>query len=545
VFETVTLVWKHKLDRIGMTKFGLKSFKLICLCLATAGTLVCDFGMAATQTSSFDDWQALDAQESEREKTYQTYAKWVMDNNDANQDGSLSEFELGKMQGPLSERRFDKNSDGKLSFDEIVGAIRRPSSDVVTPEAKPLVDAGADDRASKTEIKLRRYASSLIRQYDADQNGSLNSSELRAMRKPFSLEIDSDRNGEISEDEATADLLNQSKTQDASQPLKKQSPAPTTDSNATIVIGPGYDRSTQAMGKRLLEAALIKNDKNGDRVLDGKEIAQAKWSTDDWKRSDVNRDGELDETELQTRYEQFFLRMAANVKQNGITDQATAKSNELTNAPAGLLSGEMLEIMKQLSGSNSRDGLAAISRTRKRLDVPSENVQHLVDVKLYLVRVPEDTAASMLSSEIDKLKNSPADFSEAVEGFVDKLGVTSFDQVVMSAKEGQQATLVSGGTDFIKAAAAGGRSQVHNQLEIGLNVRVSPTVERGGIFLELEISKTELIESSDENQAIEKARLATWSYESVAKISAGRPVVIGSSSSGQRWILAVDASVTR
>lgn len=486
---------------------------------------------------------AAKLQKNEDEKRsdlpFRVYAQWAIDSFDANKDGSLTKEEMKEMQSPLLEEWYDINKNGKLSFDEIVEAIRRPSSAKV--EEKP----GSEPAISRLDPKLVKYAQALVNQYDMDDDKSLSLDEAQKMRRPVPDSADKNQDGKFSLFEIASSLATPVPANAIAKPA--------------VVVKGDLNIEVEALAKRFYEASLKTNDKNGDGKLDSSEIANAKWSTIRWQESDTNNDGLLSSDELQVRYQQMFIKLLskrgeANTPANQHAQAWPAMQGQIRQPPrsknrrpvGGTLLGGAIgnsgDILGGLLG-----GTAHSPSTRSSSKRNPEIEATFVNVELYLLRLPINSDSARLANAVKTLNESDEPTSDAVKGLAKQLGITSYDQLMTSALEGRAAKVQSGASiPRITGATQTTRGRTFNQsfVEVGLRAEVTPELNDNGIILAIDLEKSDLIvtEDKDKDKEIPESLIVTWTYDSAVQIKQGKPAVIGSSSSNQHWILVVDAS---
>ena len=449
--------------------------------------------------------QETESDEQRDQLPYRVYAQWAIETFDKNRDGSLTKEEMKEMRSPLLAERFDLNTNGVLSFDEIVAAVSKPSSDHVDQPAAP------PRNTQETDSKYIRYATAVFEQYDVDQDGQLSTDEVTKMRRPPSPDYDADGNQKISLAEMVAGMSAErvAENRRAGRP--------------TILVQSDFDLDAGKLAERFFEASIKKNDKNGDRKLDAEEIANASWSTPKWQASDSNSDGELDEDELRVRYRLMFAKYTA---ENQKADAAIAAR-------------------KVRPGKSSIAAASSSNETSLR-KTATGNTAGVVDVKLFLMRLPLNSTAKQMADAVEMLQRSEATIDSAIAELALQVGVDDYDQIVLSVRDQHEASIQSGGMERqatgINRSARGTTTNYQN-IEIGLIAKLNPKIEMGNVAIELIVEKSDLIRLETPEGEEPNDQVVNWSYDSVVQIENDQPALVASSSSGHRWIMAIEAKV--
>lgn len=470
---------------------------------------------------------------------FRVYAQWALDGFDADKDGSLTKQEMQDMQSPLLEERYDKNADGKLSFDEIVDAIRRPSA------AKVKEESARQETQEPGTAKYVKYANGLVNAYDEDKDGFISSTEAQKMRRPISKSVDANEDGMFSLNEIISSLA---KTKTTSQPPKP----------ALAVTG-NLDLEADTITQRFLEASLKKNDKNGDGELDASEIAKTRWSTIRWQDSDTDKDGKLGTDELRARYKEIFAKVTGNQRSaRGTTknppmsqnqanelmmlwtemvreEKSAARQQATGDFVGGLLEGSSGQMLGGLTGTTTSN---SIGKKRELRNVSFR-------VELYLLRLPVNSDSERLASAVKALSEPNESTGNNVRSLAKQLGISTYDQLAFSAISGRPTSIQSGASVPMTTGSnqtARGRTVNQQFVDVGLMAEVTPEQSEEGIILVTKIEKSDLLVTENEDQEIPQNRIVNWTYNSSVLVKPEKPVVIGSSSSDQHWILVLDAT---
>jgi Ca2+-binding EF-hand superfamily protein len=124
------------------------------------------------------------------------YVEDMLNRYDQNKDGYVdsNEWASGRWSTPPEES--DTNKDNRLSKDELLVRI-----------AKRFGSQPGGDGSSNNSEQVRRFADSLIRQYDKNSDGRLQADEWKEMRTEHQS-ADADRDGIITTDELAVKLTN-------------------------------------------------------------------------------------------------------------------------------------------------------------------------------------------------------------------------------------------------------------------------------------------------------------------------------------------------
>ena len=479
-----------------------------------------------------------DAEAARKELSFRVYAQWAIDRFDSDNDGSLTHEEMKKMASPLLEVWYDKNNDDKLSFEEIVEAIRKPSSAIVQEQ-------GASESGTiKIDSKFAKYAESSIRQYDEDKDGFLSLDEVRKMRRPLPSSADSNKDGRFSSQEIAHFFANPKSKIGKQRPLVVVNQTPALDSHE--------------LAERFLIASLKKNDKNGNGKLDANEIVAAKWSTIRWQDSDSNDDGEISREELRARYRQMFSQLEKGAQLNRaaterqLDKESARQSAEFARRAADEANRQNELIQRMLIGTRgeSKRGLSGmlaseISSKRAKPMAKTSSSNAFVDVELYLIRLPVNSDAERLANAVEQLSISTEKTADAVKDLAQQIGVKNYDQLVFSSMNQRQTSVVSGASvPRTTGVTQSTRGRILNQqfVDVGFSVKVTPEIQNDRINLAVEIEKSDLIVNDREEDQTPDNFIVNWTFDSTIQIRDTNPAIIGSSSSGQHWILVADAN---
>src|SRR5688572_18213750 len=126
-----------------------------------------------------------------------TYVEDMLNRYDQNKDGYVDskEWASGRWSTPPEES--DTNKDNRLSKDELLVRIAKRFGS----------QRGGGDSSSNNSAQVRRFADSLIRQYDKNRDGRLQADEWKEMRTEHQS-ADADRDGIITTDELAVKLTN-------------------------------------------------------------------------------------------------------------------------------------------------------------------------------------------------------------------------------------------------------------------------------------------------------------------------------------------------
>ncbi len=490
------------------------------------------------------------------------YARWALDNFDADKDGLLTKEEMEEMRSPLLAAWYDKNGDGKLGFDEIVEAIRRPSSAKI--EEEPTRNSSRES-AESTYVK---YAKGLLNAYDRNRDGLISKDENKKMRRPIADSADANKDGLFSLNELAGSLA------EMNAPI--QNPRP------VIAVTGDLNLEVESLTRRMLEASLNKNDKNNDGKLDADEIAQTSWSTIRWQDSDTNQDGVLSRDELGVRYKEMFSQLmtgpwtspgakkqtpmskeqanellalwansARSNKQPGrpIAEGAMLGSDRRGDTMAGnLRSGRPSDLTGGTLAGNPGDllgGLMGAAENRNFGNGKNVPTRDFFNVEVYLLRLPVNSDSERLANAVQELTESDQPTGDIVRALAKRLGILGYDQLTVGAATGRSTSVQSGASvPMITGSSQSARGRTYDQqmVDVGLRVDVKPEPSDEGILLELKIEKSDLLVTEKEDEDIPENLIVQWTYNSSVQIKPGEPAVIGSSSSRQHWILVVDAT---
>ena len=128
---------------------------------------------------------------------YERYAARILKAYDKDSDGFLDGNEMKAMRRP-PEKQADTDGDGKISKLELSASVEN----LMKQRAARALPA--TDRVRKKSLAHERYAAGLLKSYDKDADGFLNSSEMKVMRRPPKKEADTDGDGKISKLELIA-----------------------------------------------------------------------------------------------------------------------------------------------------------------------------------------------------------------------------------------------------------------------------------------------------------------------------------------------------
>ncbi len=466
------------------------------------------------------------------EMPFRVYAKWAIDAFDANEDGSLTKAEMKDMNGSLVEDRFDIDKNGKLSFDEIVAAIRRPSADKVD-----AIPASSDN-------KYLEYAQQLIKYYDEDDDMALGPAEIAVMRRPLSSRLDTSDDGKISLGELYIALKKGPEKPGlyASSSSKRRSSG---GGNAMpiVVLKKGFELDPASFIDRFFAASMKKNDKNRDGKLDGKEIKLAKWASPRWQASDANTDGELSTDELKIRYRGMFRQMFLDHETTTKRSQASQQSVRKKRANKKQGGGAPASMVTVFGDGDMLGGLGLMGAKGKSSRESTADARS-VDIKLYLFRLPLDSDSTGLNRAVKHIKNSDDTIENDLRQLTKQLGTENYDQVVVSAIENRKTKVVSAASvpQVVGTTRTNKGSSFSTQfVDIGFSFGVTPMFANEQLTLNLDVQKSDLIRYPSEEEMPDE-RIIEWTYNSNLLIDSGK-VVVGTSSSGQHWIMAIEASV--
>jgi Ca2+-binding EF-hand superfamily protein len=468
---------------------------------------------------------------------FRVYANWAIETFDSDDDGSLTKEEMKDMRGALLEDRFDLNKNGKLSFDEIVSAIRRPSADQL--EDKP----GSE---GQTNRQYERYARALINAYDTNHDKQLDKDEISVMRRPLPKTVDSNEDGNVSFNELFL-ALKKGKQHAVPTKLKKAK-----DAKPILVVKEGIDLNAETLSVRFFKASMKKNDKNNDGKLDSNEIEIAKWSSPRWQVSDTNQDGELSQEELKVRYYQMFKRLAVQQQKrmkpslgppnndDAISRLAASMANDGT-----MLTGLVGDAMVSGQASKRKPNVRS---TKKEPIEKSTPVQKKIDISLYLIKLPRNASANSMSRFVETLKNSDETVADEIQELAQKLGIKNYDQLNFSATEDEETTINSGSTvPRIAGSTETNRGTAYNiqYVDVGLKLIVVPKIDNDSITLNLNVGKSDVVKMNTEDGESPDERVVQWEYESHLLIEPDEPSVVGTSNSGHQWIMVIDANLKK
>ena len=128
---------------------------------------------------------------------FERYAAGILKAYDKDSDGLLDSNEMKAMRRQPGKQA-DINGDGKLSKLELSASVKNLGKERAAralPETDPV---------QKRPSAYERYADGLLKNYDKDSDGFLNSKELKAMRRPPKKAADTDGDGKISKLELMA-----------------------------------------------------------------------------------------------------------------------------------------------------------------------------------------------------------------------------------------------------------------------------------------------------------------------------------------------------
>ena len=245
------------------------------------------------------------------EQRFVVHAERLLSLYDANKDGYLSQREVGKMEIPLKDKRFDLNGDRRLSKKEIVSAISRRSSPAKTEEQ--LIREMQD-------VEIARHVRAMLQRYDENKNGYL---DVREFKKVPDQEnwTDFDRNKLLTVAEMTRSL------KEATRKIEEQ------------INGSQLSEEVNDMYLKFLDASMKKNDLNGDGKIDFAEIEKGQWSGP-IRSFDKNEDGFLSRQEMLKRYEKMFkVKLVESKPSTRKTESVSGLASEDEN---GKVSGGLL-----------------------------------------------------------------------------------------------------------------------------------------------------------------------------------------------------------
>ena len=524
--QTQLLTLKHVESHSPSASISfLIAFTLTC-CIGLHGV-----GVSFAQESSVANKTARD------DLPFRVYTKWAIDTFDTNEDGSLTKAEMKNMRGALLEERFDLDKNGKLSFNEIVSAIRKPSADALEDEPR-----------NSLESQYSRYARALIKAYDSNADEHLDEEEVAVMRRPIPNTVDASRDGKVSFAELFTALLKGKQSDSITDP------APDSRSTPIMVAKKGFELSQESLSARFFEASMKKNDKNEDGKLDSNEIEIAKWSSPKWQISDTDNNGELSQDELKIRYRRMFRRLMAEQKaQTNRTPNGSSNEGAIHGITTLAKDGARLEGLMLSDHRNSKTAREYASRPNrssvgKTANKPIAKEMTNVCVSLFLIRLPQNADASSMNRAVEAIENSDESVENEIKQLSQKLGIKNHDQLIFTATENQKTSLSSASTvPQVTGTTRTSKGLTYNQqyVDIGLNVDVIPKIENERITLQLKLAKSDLIRIPTEDGEMPDERIVQWEYDSQIPIQPSKPSIIGTSSSGQQWILVIDAHLQK
>lgn len=205
---------------------------------------------------------------------------WGSDPNesDANRDGVLSKAELAAR---TQQRWSSRSRGGRSSWSRRSSSSSSRDSD---NSSSPNVDG-----------RIRRYAESLLKQYDKNKNGVLEKDEWSRMRGSPS---EADRNGDgvLTQDELAVRLANYSRRSGSSRSSSRTSSGPSYSSGPRVTKGNGKSYRFTTTAERLpkgLPSWFTRSDADGDGQVMMHEYASV-WSSSkvsEFTKYDLNRDG--------------------------------------------------------------------------------------------------------------------------------------------------------------------------------------------------------------------------------------------------------------
>jgi hypothetical protein len=269
-------------------------------------TAVARFGAASTSTGE----NAPKYSESVLERAQST-----LDRYDRNKDGVLDREEIKRARwGSPSPEESDKNKDGKLSRDELAGryqsrenyyrksdssrsssrssSSRREDEDRErrererekyrnsgrssvsrvsrTPTTSSSRSSSSKSSSADSQAKYRKYAESLIGNYDKDKDGKLNKEEVKQMRRP-PVGADTDKDGFITQSELLDSLSGKNKSSSSSSEKSESSSSKSSSRYARRDSSRGSSRS----GSSSSSSSFDRLDANEDR-----QVAMHEFSSD-------------------------------------------------------------------------------------------------------------------------------------------------------------------------------------------------------------------------------------------------------------------------
>ncbi len=142
---------------------------------------------------------------------YNSRIESTEDRNRGDRDDSGNRQQEDKNRGGGDRGRFGNSASGSAGSESRSSSTRgfRESSSGKSPESSRGTSSSTPDNSSQERYKA--YAESLIKNYDKDSDGKLSAEEVKAMRRP-PQNADPDNDGFITKDELTASLSGSTST---------------------------------------------------------------------------------------------------------------------------------------------------------------------------------------------------------------------------------------------------------------------------------------------------------------------------------------------
>ncbi|MFK7769540.1 MAG: EF-hand domain-containing protein [Mariniblastus sp.] len=507
------------------------SIKLLLLCFVTA-LLPLSKTQAQQKSQSKRSPAEIEVEDDDRDLLrFKVYAKSLMEQYDADDDGFLSASEIKKMRRPPSQDQFDENSDSKISFNELVESLRRPWSE------KAVSDTEKKPNGDEAVSRYKQYADSLIRSYDKDGDGLLAKSEVKRMRRKPADDTDQDGDGKLS----SAELA---RSMDSS---RNKSPA-AENSKSDVMMDDIY--------RRLSEQVLKTSDSNGNGQLDPEEIKAAQW-TGPWKPFDANSDGIMSKAELSARYKSMLSKsnqpakpeskklakqevtglMEAISRESKVDEYDPLVSSDQSSLD-GLKDGEQL-----MGGAMSKDGKLiiggySIGRPKKKAASKLKaNPDTRAAVQIYLFQLPEGRSFASLDDMSKRIKNSN-DLSASIAKIAKTCG--GVDQVMFTTNFNSQTEITSGAEVPVVTGETEMRGRTvknYSNHDVGLSTSVSCQKQGDKIAMDVKIQKSAVGVKTDSADNEVGPKIVSWTFGSRLIISDGKPEVIVSTSGDENWLL--------
>lgn len=419
-----------------------------------------------------------------------------------------------------------------------------------------------DDRQKVRSSRAQAYVDGMFKKYDLDGDGILDRKEQEKLRrKPKGA--DSDRDGKISKEELLATLLPAL----ASSESRRSGIAERQNDRTVARRGETGETEMDRIRQRFVKAMLTDLDVNGNGQLDSDEIANAKWSSPDWRQSDTNGNGALDEKELEVRFEKIFgdiMGRTQTVRSKSVPQQGQSRSasggfigggltGDLVGRPAqqsrrptskqqqdrrgqlitGLMGGGGGGMMGAMMGSMPSD-----ASTRK-------SAASRVEINLYLLRIPQNDQSESNVNSVQaieqasprQLANTISRLSRDNNGSFDHVQFTGVNKAETQITSASQVNVRTGVTQ----SRGGARSSVYEAREVGLRVEVKPTVYQDHVSLQVELSKNDVVNDEDAKDEFANSKTIVWEYSSNVRVKPGQAGVASVLSGGQNWILVATA----